>query len=75
MSALQAALDAIAADKNIRVVILAGAGPAFCAGHDLKELRANPGRQAYDIVFGQCAKLMTSVVTEVDVESPPTQRP
>ena len=62
MGALQAAFDAIATDKNVRVVILAGGGPAFCAGHDLKELRANPGRQAYEAVFGQCAKLMTSIV-------------
>ena len=63
MAALQAALDAIAADNSVRVVIIAGAGPAFCAGHDLKELRANPGRQAYETVFGQCAKLMTSIVS------------
>jgi enoyl-CoA hydratase/carnithine racemase len=63
MGALQAALEAIAADMNVRVVILAGAGPAFCAGHDLKELRANPEREAYEAVFGQCAKLMTSIVT------------
>jgi enoyl-CoA hydratase/carnithine racemase len=63
MSALQAALDAIAADGRVRVVILAGTGPAFCAGHDLKELRANPEREAYHAVFGQCAKLMTSIVT------------
>src|SRR5690242_18320496 len=62
MSALESALDAIAGDKSVRVVILAGAGPAFCAGHDLKELRANPGRQAYEAVFGQCAKLMTGIV-------------
>jgi enoyl-CoA hydratase/carnithine racemase len=62
MSALQDTLDAIAEDRNIRVVVLAGAGPAFCAGHDLKELRANPGRSAYEAVFGQCAKLMTSIV-------------
>jgi enoyl-CoA hydratase/carnithine racemase len=63
MSALQAALETVAADKSVRAVILAGTGPAFCAGHDLKELRANPGRQAYEAVFGQCAKLMTSIVT------------
>ena len=62
MRALQAALDAIAADKSVRAVIIAGAGTVFCAGHDLKELRANPGRQAYEAVFGQCAKLMTSIV-------------
>jgi enoyl-CoA hydratase/carnithine racemase len=63
MGALQAALEASAADMNVRIVILAGAGPAFCAGHDLKELRANPEREAYEAVFGQCAKLMTSIVT------------
>ena len=63
MGALQTALDTTAADKGVRVVIIAGAGPAFCAGHDLKELRANPGRQAYEGVFSQCAKLMTSIVT------------
>jgi enoyl-CoA hydratase/carnithine racemase len=63
MAALQDALDAVAGDKSARVVVLAGAGPAFCAGHDLKELRANPGRQSYEAVFGQCAKLMTSIVS------------
>jgi enoyl-CoA hydratase/carnithine racemase len=62
MAALQNALDAIAGDKSARVVMIAGAGPAFCAGHDLKELRAHPGRQSYEAVFGQCAKLMTSIV-------------
>jgi enoyl-CoA hydratase/carnithine racemase len=62
MSALQDRLDAIAEDKGARVVVIAGAGPAFCAGHDLKELRAHPGRQSYEAVFRQCAKLMTSIV-------------
>ena len=62
MSALQESLDSVAADKTARVVVIAGAGPAFCAGHDLKELRAHPGRQFYEAVFGQCAKLMTSIV-------------
>lgn len=63
MGALQAALDAIAADSSVRVVILAGAGPAFCSGHDLKELRANPAREFYEAAFGLCAKLMTCIVT------------
>ena len=62
MSALQESLDGIATDKTARVVVIAGAGPAFCAGHDLKELRAHPARQFYEAVFGQCAKLMTSIV-------------
>ncbi|HVA12997.1 MAG TPA: enoyl-CoA hydratase [Stellaceae bacterium] len=62
MAALQEALDAIAGDAAARVIVLAGAGPAFCAGHDLKELRAHPGRPSYDAVFRQCARLMTSIV-------------
>jgi enoyl-CoA hydratase/carnithine racemase len=62
MSALEAALDRIASDPATRVVIIAGAGPAFCAGHDLRELRANPGRQHYGAVFGQCTRLMTRIV-------------
>ncbi len=39
MAALQAELDAIEADGATRVVVIAGAGPAFCAGHDLREMR------------------------------------
>jgi enoyl-CoA hydratase/carnithine racemase len=62
MAALQAAFDAIAADRTVRVVVVAGAGPAFCAGHDLRELRANPERSFYEAVFAQCGKLMTSIV-------------
>lgn len=62
MSELQAALDAMAADRGVRVVVIAGAGPAFCAGHDLREIRANPGRQSYEAVFAQCSRLMTSIV-------------
>jgi enoyl-CoA hydratase/carnithine racemase len=62
MSALQAALDAVASDPSARVVVIGGAGPAFCAGHDLRELRANPGRPSYEAVFAQCSRLMTSIV-------------
>ena len=63
MSELEAALATIASDRDTRVLVIAGAGPAFCAGHDLREIRANPGRQAYEAVFAQCARLMTRVVT------------
>ena len=42
MEALAAELDAIAADATVKVVVIGGAGPAFCAGHDLRELRGQP---------------------------------
>ena len=62
MGELQAALDAVAEDRAVKVVVIAGAGPAFCAGHDLRELRANPGRSFYESVFAQCSRLMLSIV-------------
>lgn len=61
MNALQDALDAIREDPGVRVVILRGAGPAFCAGHDLKEMRADPSRAATEAVFRTCARLMLSL--------------
>ena len=42
---LQATLDAIAADASVRAVVVAGAGKAFCSGHDLKQMRANPSKE------------------------------
>jgi enoyl-CoA hydratase/carnithine racemase len=62
MSALAAALDRAAADRECRVVIIAGAGPAFCAGHDLRELRSEPHRAVYERVFAQCSALMLQIV-------------
>ena len=62
MAALQDELDRVAADPSVKVVIVAANGPAFCAGHDLKEIRANKGRAYFESVFSQCSKLMTSVV-------------
>src|ERR1700730_17946995 len=66
MTALSGALERAAADKACRVVVIAGAGPAFCAGHDLRELRelnatAN-GREAYERVFAQCSALMLQII-------------
>ena len=61
MNALQDTLDAIREDPAVRVVILRGAGPAFCAGHDLKEMRADPSRAATEAVFRTCARLMLSL--------------
>src|ERR1700722_6890841 len=62
MGAFQDAIDAIARDSAVKVVVIAGAGPGFCAGHDLREMRANPGRQHYKALFQQCSRLMTSLV-------------
>jgi enoyl-CoA hydratase/carnithine racemase len=62
MAALQDSLDAIADDAGIKVVVIAANGPSFCAGHDLKEVRANPGRSNYAALFDQCSRLMTSIV-------------
>ncbi len=62
MTALEAALEAVAADRSIHVVVIAGAGPAFCAGHDLREIRAHPGRDVYEALFAQCSRLMQRIV-------------
>jgi enoyl-CoA hydratase/carnithine racemase len=62
MSALQEALDAIAKDRAIKVVVIGAAGPAYCAGHDLKEVRANPSRAAYEALFAQCSRLMQTII-------------
>lgn len=62
MNALQSEVDAIREDRSVRVVVLEANGPAFCAGHDLKEMRANPERAFYEALFTQCAKLMTSII-------------
>src|SRR5437868_932935 len=61
MTALQTELDAVAKDNAVKIVVIAGAGPGFCGGHDLREMRANPGRQAYEALFAQCSKLMLSI--------------
>jgi enoyl-CoA hydratase/carnithine racemase len=61
MEALQAEFDAITADDDVRVVVLAAAGKAFCAGHDLKEMRAEPSAAYYQKLFKQCSKLMLTM--------------
>ncbi len=61
MAELQRQLDAIAGDESVRVVVLAASGKAFCAGHDLKEMRATPSTGYYQQLFQQCGKLMLSL--------------
>jgi len=62
MAALDAALVAAEADPAVRVVVIAAAGPVFCAGHDLREMRANPGEAPMRALFAQCSALMLRVV-------------
>ena len=59
--ALQRELDAIAHDESIRVIVLAAEGKAFCAGHDLKEMRAAPSLKYYEGLFAQCADMMLAI--------------
>lgn len=62
LTALKDALAAVAGDPSVRVVVLAGAGKAFCAGHDLKEMRANPAKDAMRDLFGLCSEVMLGLV-------------
>ena len=62
IAALQAELDAIAADTSVRVVVLAGAGRGFCAGHDLKEMRAHADNKAWQSrLFDDCSRMMITL--------------
>ena len=61
LAALQAALDAIAEDESVRVVVIAANGPAFCAGHDLKEMRSDARRERIAALFAQCSRMMLSL--------------
>ena len=58
---LQATLDTIGRDDSVRVVVIAGSGSAFCAGHDLKQMRANPDQAYYRKLFAQCSRMMMTV--------------
>jgi enoyl-CoA hydratase/carnithine racemase len=61
--ALSAELQRAAIDPSVRVVVLAGAGRAFCAGHDLKEIRAEKFGSAYtETLFAECSKVMLAMV-------------
>ena len=62
MGELNAALADIADDADAKVVVIRGNGPGFCAGHDLKEMRADDREEAHHRTLKECAKLMTAIV-------------
>ena len=62
LNALQQALDGIASDPDARCVIIEGAGKAFCAGHDLAEMRLTPDEEHYKTLFAACSMMMQSIV-------------
>jgi len=62
LAALQEELDAIADDRSVRVVVLAASGRAFCAGHNLKQMRANYTIEYQKELFATCTKMMLSVL-------------
>ncbi|MFZ6690927.1 enoyl-CoA hydratase [Undibacterium sp. SXout20W] len=61
LTALLVTLKEIAQTPEVRVVVLAAAGKAFCAGHDLRQMQANPSQQYYQHLFQQCTKLMLAI--------------
>ena len=61
LAALQSALDAVARDEQVRVVVLAAEGRAFCAGHNLKDMAKHTELAYYQQLFAQCSRMMLSI--------------
>ena len=61
LGALQKECDALKSDRSVRVVVLAGAGKGFCAGHDLKEIKALKEHTKIEALFGQCSRMMQTI--------------
>src|ERR1700689_636187 len=61
LAALEGTLNALSTDESVRVVVLGGAGKAFCAGHDLKQMVANPSLEYYRRLFADCSRLMMRI--------------
>ena len=62
LMALQTALHEVAADETVRVVVIGAAGKAFCAGHDLKEMRAAPSTGYFEALFSLCGQMMMAIL-------------
>ncbi|MHA7602700.1 enoyl-CoA hydratase [Alicycliphilus sp. T452] len=61
LAALQRALDGVAQDEGARVVVLAAAGKAFCAGHNLKDMAQHPDLAWYQDLFARCSRVMLAI--------------
>lgn len=61
LSALEQALTSAGETSSCRVIVLASRGKAFCAGHDLREMRAHPDENFYLNLFAQCSRLMVQI--------------
>ncbi|KLI09668.1 enoyl-CoA hydratase [Mycolicibacterium conceptionense] len=61
LTALGETVEALAEDETVRAVVLGASGKAFCAGHDLKEMRAEPSPEYYERLFAQCTAVMLSI--------------
>ncbi|HCK77089.1 MAG TPA: enoyl-CoA hydratase [Gammaproteobacteria bacterium] len=61
LSSLQAEIDEVSANNEIKVLIIAATGKAFCAGHDLKEMRATPDQLYYEDLFSRCSQMMLTL--------------
>jgi len=61
MAALQTELQSLADDESVRIVVIGAQGKAFCPGHDLKQMKANPALEYYQALFAQCTKLMMTI--------------
>ena len=61
LDALQEAFDSLFGERSIRVVVLAASGKGFCAGHDLKEIRALKEQPKIEKLFAQCSRMMQTI--------------
>lgn len=62
LQAFQGELDELATNEAVRCVVIGAMGKAFCAGHDLKQMRANPRQDYYEDLFNRCSKVMQGIV-------------
>ena len=63
LSAMISTINEIKDNPDIKVVILSANGKAFCAGHDLKQMRARPDQSYYEDLFSRCTEMMMTLAS------------